>query len=473
MLGHPPPAACCSGRPCAVVSQLPCKLRAQETRTRAVGSSRRLESPARATLASRPTLAASQREAESSSNGAQLSEHPNGANGAGGRPALQRLHKASDSLRALLERRAQREQQRQQVASVAPLPIRPSAPEVPAEVAPLKRTVKTRFWLKFHAEWGQRIKVVGSQPDLGNWMLSNAAELKWSENDMWHATVDVPAGSIVEYKYVVLDSSGTHAVAWQRGNNAVLALRGSEAFVEVFDNWNGDPGSKVVADGAAPVTRENRLLSWAAEVEAQMAAQRGDLRRARMELVAAQEDAKLAREEAARSRRELALSEAERATTVSQLRVAEGINQVLQTRLLDTTQTFRQALEVAAHILRQIDDGSEGTDGSGSGEQPLPPKRPQAEARAHAEPAATAAEPEPAAGTSSPGTVTPRRSRAAAPAAGGSVDSGGEVAPKRRPGRPKKAVAAATLPVAVDGAPVAAAPKRLRRKPVVLAAAQE
>lgn len=51
----------------------------------------------------------------------------------------------------------------------------------------------------------------------------------------------------------------------------------------------GDPGAKVVADSGKPVTRENRLLSWAGEMEAQLVSQRQDLRRARMELASAQQ----------------------------------------------------------------------------------------------------------------------------------------------------------------------------------------
>ena len=45
----------------------------------------------------------------------------------------------------------------------------------------------------------------------------------------------------------------------------------------------------MVADGGQAVTREGRLLSWASEVEAQLMTQRQDLRRARVELAAAQE----------------------------------------------------------------------------------------------------------------------------------------------------------------------------------------
>ena len=47
-------------------------------------------------------------------------------------------------------------------------------------------------------------------------------------------------------------------------------------------------GSAVVANGEQG-TREGRLLSWADEISALVATQRDDLRRSRMELVAAQE----------------------------------------------------------------------------------------------------------------------------------------------------------------------------------------
>lgn len=57
-----------------------------------------------------------------------------------------------------------------------------------------RRTSRIRFWLKYRAEWGQRLKVVGSHDNLGSWGLDGAPELKWSEGDMWHCMVDLPAG---------------------------------------------------------------------------------------------------------------------------------------------------------------------------------------------------------------------------------------------------------------------------------------
>lgn len=92
----------------------------------------------------------------------------------------------------------------------------------------------------------------------------------------------------------------------QEGNNSVLAIRSGDDLVEVFDNWGGAPGAKLVADGGQPVTREHRLLSWAGEMEAQLVSQRQDLRRAHMELAAAREEAREARMEAQQLRGMLA-----------------------------------------------------------------------------------------------------------------------------------------------------------------------
>lgn len=71
---------------------------------------------------------------------------------------------------------------------------------------------------------------------MGNWVLNAAVPLKWNEGDNWSGSVDLPAGSIVEYKYVVVNNQG-HAVMWQSGNNSVLALKHQDSELDVYDNW--------------------------------------------------------------------------------------------------------------------------------------------------------------------------------------------------------------------------------------------
>ncbi len=49
------------------------------------------------------------------------------------------------------------------------------------------------------------------------------------------------AGSVTEYKYVLLDASATQVMAWQDGNNSLLAVRlaegGLAGGIAVLDDW--------------------------------------------------------------------------------------------------------------------------------------------------------------------------------------------------------------------------------------------
>lgn len=278
--------------------------------------------------------------------------------------AIHKLHESSAALRQLLKKRAER--QRQYVdGGIAELEgvngggegdavvvagKRPLAPSVPAEIVQAKKMAKVRFWMKIHVDYGQRVCLVGSVPELGSWVLADSVAMEWSEGDMWNAVVELPAGGVLEYKYVVVGQGG-HAVSWQSGNNSVLAVALEDEELEVHDNWGGAPGAKVVTSGDLPVTREKKLLSWATELESQVIQQRQELRRVRMELLAAQEEARLARDEAKKLKDALAKSEADRVKSARTMREVEAVNNVLKEQIQDTTSSFRQALEIAVDIL--------------------------------------------------------------------------------------------------------------------------
>ena len=76
----------------------------------------------------------------------------------------------------------------------------------------------------------------------------------------------------MEYKYVLLEGDGVTAIAWQQGNNNVLAVGHADDNVEVFDTWESGPGAAVMAAGEKS-TREGRMLAWATEVETLFASQ--------------------------------------------------------------------------------------------------------------------------------------------------------------------------------------------------------
>lgn len=51
--------------------------------------------------------------------------------------------------------------------------------------------------------FGTQVHVVGGDDALGQWSVDSSPALVWSEGDVWKVTVPVPAGSEVEFKFVV------------------------------------------------------------------------------------------------------------------------------------------------------------------------------------------------------------------------------------------------------------------------------
>ena len=71
---------------------------------------------------------------------------------------------------------------------------------------------------------GQAVAVCGSHPSIGSWNTSRYLQMQYVGNGEWMLTVDAMGWLMpVEYKYVVVDAE-THAlVAWEEGDNRVIA----------------------------------------------------------------------------------------------------------------------------------------------------------------------------------------------------------------------------------------------------------
>lgn len=150
--------------------------------------------------------------------------------------------------------------------------------------------VEVEFWVKYRTEWGECMRVVGSQPALGSWSASRGLRMEWREGDMWRGAARLPrAAGVVEYKYCVVHYDSGTARNWQPGNNSVLVLGGGEDAMQVYDSWGGNAGAALVVPGAQPTTREARLLEWAEQAETRMSSQARELRAARRDLETAHE----------------------------------------------------------------------------------------------------------------------------------------------------------------------------------------
>jgi len=219
-------------------------------------------------------------------------------------------------------------------------------------------TCTVSFNLKFHAEFGQSLKIIGSCPALGSWDLSHAATMFWGPNDVWTTEIAVDKSSVLEYKYVLMDSYG-QAKAWQQGNNGVLAIKPSQNELTVHDNWQGGPGSSVVSkDGTA--TRENQLLSWANDIEAMMSTTKNQLRHSRMELAAANEEIRVARMQNAHLKTELQVERAMGKRREAEIQELKEANMALSLQLNESNMGFKKALETAAVLLSELDEMSSG-----------------------------------------------------------------------------------------------------------------
>lgn len=200
--------------------------------------------------------------------------------------------------------------------------------------------------------------------------MRDGPDLSWTEGNNWRAVIELPSGTVYEYKFVLLDSHSGQALTWQRGNNSVLAVKAGEESIEVMDNWEGQPGAAVVAPSGT-ASRERRLLDWANDMEALVNTQRNDLRRARMELAAATEDANQARQELRVVRAELSRSRAAQATERRKAAELAAQNQLLQQHLQETTSSFREALQLVESLMGTEDVlGDELDDEAGSQQPP-------------------------------------------------------------------------------------------------------
>eukprot|EP00955_Chlamydomonas_euryale_P064003 358829-Chlamydomonas_euryale.AAC.17 len=97
----------------------------------------------------------------------------------------------------------------------------------------------------------------------GAWDIRYAPELRWAKGDMWTTVLEVPACGVHEYKYVIVDGSTKQEMAWQQGNNSVLAVGPDDTELSVYDNWANNLGAAVAGANGKSMTRAEKLQEWA------------------------------------------------------------------------------------------------------------------------------------------------------------------------------------------------------------------
>jgi hypothetical protein len=74
--------------------------------------------------------------------------------------------------------------------------------------------------------YGETIKISGDISVLGNWDISSAISLSAADyttsNPLWFVTLSLTPGTVIEYKYINVDSSGD--ITWEADPNHTYSV---------------------------------------------------------------------------------------------------------------------------------------------------------------------------------------------------------------------------------------------------------
>ena len=93
-------------------------------------------------------------------------------------------------------------------------------------------TVAVTFAANATTVWGENVFLLGNRGELGNWNTAGGVALSSATYPVWRGTVNLPANTTIEYKYVKKGSS----VIWETGANRTLNT-GSACTLTVGDTW--------------------------------------------------------------------------------------------------------------------------------------------------------------------------------------------------------------------------------------------
>ena len=115
-------------------------------------------------------------------------------------------------------------------------------PTVTSPTAPCTTvtSVAVQFNVADSTTFGESVLISGSIPELGDWDPTKAIPLSafdyQQEYPRWYVTVDIPAGTNIQYKYINQQPYGS--ILWETGNNREYTVpTGCAEQVEVHDSW--------------------------------------------------------------------------------------------------------------------------------------------------------------------------------------------------------------------------------------------
>ncbi|MFK7973079.1 MAG: 4-alpha-glucanotransferase [Bacteroidia bacterium] len=93
-----------------------------------------------------------------------------------------------------------------------------------------------RFHIHYNTQYGQRLKVCGNHPTLGDWDAAAAPYLEYIDNGEWALSLDIDskAAADLEYKFCIEEEN---EVRWEWGKNRKLSLPARKKTAHIRDYW--------------------------------------------------------------------------------------------------------------------------------------------------------------------------------------------------------------------------------------------
>ncbi|XP_042373688.1 uncharacterized protein LOC121967492 [Zingiber officinale] len=148
-------------------------------------------------------------------------------------------------------------------------------PDSPIETTDSSKTVRVRFVLQKECPFGQQFFIVGDHPVFGLWDPTNAVPLEWSTGHAWTTELNLPAGKMIQFKFILRGLAG--GISWQLGPNRCLQTWETTETIIVAEDWDNADNQKITEEQQALIMVDKPLSLEAPAHEAQDTEGDGDL----------------------------------------------------------------------------------------------------------------------------------------------------------------------------------------------------
>lgn len=100
--------------------------------------------------------------------------------------------------------------------------------------------MKVSFNINYYTVWGQKLYIVGSIPELGNWEPALSLEMSYSGDGNWTLELELPdSTTLIEYRYLITIDNKQVFEKWER-NHCFIPSKTNKHYI-LFDHWQNCP----------------------------------------------------------------------------------------------------------------------------------------------------------------------------------------------------------------------------------------